>query len=460
MLEERFPEIKETQPELLAHHYTEAGRASLAIPYWERAGQRAVERSADLEAINHFNRGLKLLNALPDTRERAAQELRMLVSLGVLLIATEGYAAPEVEKTYTRARELCQQTGGSEQLFPVLGGLWQFHVVRAEYQTVRELGELILSHAQKRQDPDLLVGGHDALGQTFFCLGELDQAQAHLDRVLILYEPEHHRTLTFLCGGEDPGIACRGFAAWTQWLWGYPDQALQRNLEAVGLAQEVAHPFSLAHALVFITGTHLFRGESREARERAEALIELSSEHGFAFFLAFGRLMRARLDPEQRETELVRACEAMVDYRATGAELFLPYCLGLLAELCGEMRRTQHGLSLLGEALESIEKTKERWYEAELFRLKGSLALTNPQCPISRAEIEAEAYLLKAIEISRNNRVKSLELRAVITLSRLWRTQGKTQEARRLLTEIYSSFTEGFDTRDLRQAKVLLNDLH
>ena len=153
VLEERFPAIRETQPKLLAHHYTEAGHAWLAIPYWERAGQRAVERFANLEAISHLNRGLRLLHTLPDTQERAAQELRMQVSLGVSLIAAQGYAAPDVEQVYKRARELCQQTGAGEQLYAVLGGLWQFHVVRAEYETVRTLGEQILAHAHEKQDP-------------------------------------------------------------------------------------------------------------------------------------------------------------------------------------------------------------------------------------------------------------------------------------------------------------------
>ena len=459
VLEERFPEINETQPELLAHHYTEAGRVSHAIPYWERAGQRAIERSANIEAISHLNRGLRLLKTLPETLERAKQELTLQVSLGVPLIATQGYAAPEVEKAYTRARELCQQTGESEQLFPVLGGLWQFHVVRAEYQTVRELGELILSLAQKMRDSAFLVEGHDALGQTFFCLGEFGRAQAHLDQALLLYEPQHHRTLTFLCGGEDPGIACRGFAAWNLWLCGYPDRALQRNLEALRLAQEVAHPFSLAHALAFTAGTHLFRGETREAQKRAEALIALSTEHGFAFFSAFGRVFRALVEPEQREEELVRGCQAMVDYRATGAELLQPYFLALLAELYGEVRQIQEGLSLLGEALDRVYKTEERWYEAELYRLKGQLLLNNPRSSIPLAQLEAEECLLKAIEIARNRKAKSLELRAALTLSQLWGTQDKKQEGRSMLTEIYPWFTEGFDTGDLREAKVALERL-
>ena len=313
---------------------------------------------------------------------------------------------------------------------------------------------------EKRQDQDLLIEGHDALGQTFFCLGEFDQARVHLDRVLLLYAPQYHRTLTLLCGGEDPGIACRGFAAWAQWLCGYPDQALQTSLEAVRLAQEVAHPFSMADALLFIAGLHLFRGETRAARESAEALTDLSTEHGFAFWLAFGKLLQARLDPERTGTALVRGCQAMADYQATGAELFQPYLLGLLAELCGEMRQTARGQSLVNDALESVEKIEERWYEAELYRLKAHLTLDTCPASSSRPDIDVEGCLLKAIEISQHRKVKSLELRAVMTLCRLWRTQDKAQEALRMLNDTYSSFTEGFATRDLQRAKMLLENLH
>ncbi len=493
VLAETFPETKETQPELLAHHYTEAGLIAQAFPYWQRAGDRAVQRSANVEAISYLTQGLELLKTLPDTPERAQHELTLQITLGTAFIATKGYSASEVGIAYTRARELCQQTGETAQLFPVLGGLWQFHIVRAEYQITRELGELILSLAQNERDPAfLLVEAHDALGQTFCFLGELSQAQAHLEQGILLYDPQHHRVLTSLCGGEDPGIACRVFAAWTQCLQGYPDQALTKSHAALSLAQEVAHPFSLAVAFTFTAVVHMFRGERLVAQERAEAGMTLSSEQRFAGFLAWGTILQgwALAMQRQREEGIAQIRQGLAAYQATAGELFRPYFLALLAEAYGKVGQNEEGLTTLAEALAQVEKTGERYYEAELYRLKGALTLQSqaslgqvssslgqvqgksqtsqdksenpsfqPLTPSTPAEAEAEACFLKAIEIARRQQAKSLELRAVTSLSRLWQQQGKKDEARQLLAEIYNWFTEGFDTKDLQEAKVLLEEL-
>jgi predicted ATPase len=235
-LEAQFPEIAQAQPELLAHHCTEAGLIAQAVGYWQKAGQSAVQRSAHMEAISHLTKGLELLPTLPETPQRLQREVDLLIALGASLIATKGQAAREVGETYTRARQLCQHLEDSQQLFPVLRGLWQYYFVRSALQTAHTLGEQLLSLAQQAQDTVLLVAAHRALGTTLLFLGATDSAYTHLVQGLALYDPQQHRASTFLYG-EDGGVVCRSHAAHTLWLLGYPDQALARSHEAVTLAQ-------------------------------------------------------------------------------------------------------------------------------------------------------------------------------------------------------------------------------
>jgi tetratricopeptide (TPR) repeat protein len=290
VLEARFPEICETQPELLAHHYTEANFMAQAIPYWQRAGQRALERSASLEAIEHLTRGLDVLKTLPDTPMRVQQELDLQTTIGPALMMVKGYAAPEVF-TPTRGRALCQQVGKTPQLFQVLRGLWNFYLLRMELQTARELGEHLLTLAQQVDDPALRLEAHRALGNTLNYLGEFAAAQAHFAQGTALYDPQQHHAHAFRYG-EDPGVVCRAYAGVTLWWLGYPDQALQRSHEALTLAQQLAHPYSLGYALFFATWLHQFRRQWYLTHERAEALIALAVEQGFALWKAGGAVMR------------------------------------------------------------------------------------------------------------------------------------------------------------------------
>jgi predicted ATPase len=474
VLEQRFPETTETQPELLAHHYTEAGFIAQAIPYWQRAGQRATQRSAYVEAISHLTKGLESLKALPDTPERAQQELTLQIALGVPLIATKGYAAPEVERVYARARELCQQVGETFQLFPVLSGLYAFYVVRAELQTARELAEQFMHLAQSVQDPPLLLEAHLALGINLFYLGKLAPTRAHLEQAVALYNPQQHRSHAFLYGGADSGVACLSYAAWSLWMLGYPDQALKRIHEALTLARELSHPFSLAFALFFAAMLHQYRRKGQLAQERAEAAVALSTEQGFPYLLARGTILRGWVLAEQEEGEkgIAQMRQGLAAWQATGAELGRPAFLALLAEAYGKMGQVEEGLTVLAEALAVVDKGGERFYEAELYRLKGELLLAqegkNQKPVLSLVEgargkrekvAEAGECFLKAIEIARRQSAKSLELRAVMSLARLWQQQGKRDEARQMLAEIYSWFTEGFDTADLKEAKELLEQL-
>jgi predicted ATPase/class 3 adenylate cyclase len=454
VLEARFSSLYETQPELVAHHYTEAGLSAQAIPYWLRAGQRAIQRSANLEAINHLTKGLEVLKTLPYTPERTRGELELQTALGPALIAIKGYGAPEVEEAYIRARELCQQVGETPQLFPVLRGLWNCYLVRAELQTAREIGKELLSLAQRMEDSALLVEVYRALGTTLLFLGELASARAHLERGMALYDPQQHRSLAFRYGA-DPGVICRLYAAWTLWLLGYPDQALQRIHEALTLTHELAHAFSLAFALNHAAVVRMLRREGRATQEQAEASITFSTEQRIAQWLAQGVTLRgwALTVQGQGEEGIVQIRQGLAAWRATGAELTRPYWLALLADAYGKGRRAEEGLQVLAEALAAVNNRGECWCEAELYRLKGELLLGRAP------EHATEACFHQALDVARRQQAKSWELRAAMSLSRLWQQQGKRDEARELLAPVYGWFTEGFETADLQEAKALLAEL-
>jgi predicted ATPase len=471
VLEERFPETKETQPELVAHHYTEAGLIAQAIPYWQQAGQRASQRSAYMEAISHLTKGLEVLKTLPDTPERVQQELTLQIALGVSLMATKGYAAAEVEKAGTRARELCQHLGETPQLGPALFSLVVFYMIRGELQTARELEEQMMRRAQSVQDQDLLSQSHMVLGWTLYYLGELTSARTHLEQAIVLSDPQQHPRPTVNTAGTR--VNCLSFAAWTLWVLGYPDQALQRSHEAVALAAGLSQPFSLTYALGFDAVFHMLRREGQLARERAEEAITLSTEQGFPYWLASGTIRRgeALILQGQGEEGITQLCQGLAAYRAMGAE-WRTSSLALLAEAHGKGGQVEQGLTLLAEALALVDKTGERVSEAELYRVKGQLTLQrfqvsgfkfqvqeSPKSEVRGPESEVEECFLKAIEIARRQQAKSLELRATTSLARLWQQQGKQQEAHQMLSDIYHWFTEGFDTRDLQEAKALLEEL-
>jgi predicted ATPase len=455
MLETRFSENLTTQPELVAHHYTEAGQHEKAIIYWQQAAERAIGRSANIEAVNHLNKGLEVLKLLPDTRERTLQELQLLTTLGPVLMATKGYAAPETERVYLRAKELCQKVGEAPQLFPVLAGLWRFYLLRAEYNNAQEFAEQLLSLAKLTQNRVFLLEASRAMGSTLFYLGELAEARSHLEQGMILYDPREHGDLGFQYG-QDPGMACRSYASWVLWLLGYPDQAQETSREAVTLAEELKHPFSLTMALSFAAWLHQFRREMHLTYERAESAHVLSTEKGFRFWIGWEMVMKGwALDEKGSDKKKIAMIQQGLDtWQATGSELGRPYFLALLAEVHGKLGQAKEGLCLLAEALTLVDNTEERWCEAELHRLKGELLL----CESLENQDEAESCFQKALDIANCQQAKSLELRAAMSLSRLWQVQGKNEDAPRLLSEIYGWFTEGFDTEELKEAKTLLED--
>jgi TOMM system kinase/cyclase fusion protein len=456
VLETRFPELCETQPELLAHHATEAGLHEQAIGYWQKAGQRAIERSANLEAIGHLTTGLEVLKTLPDTPERIQHELMLHTALGVPLRATKGIGAPEVGQVYARARELCQQVEETPQLFPVLFGLWEFYELQGELQTGRELGEQILSLAQRVREAELLLVAHSVMGDTLIWLGEFAGARAHLEQGMALYHPQQHRSHAFLYN-YDSGVHCLAFVPLPLWYLGYPDQALRRIHEALTLAQELSHPFSLVVALVFAAWLHQLRREGQAVQEWAAATIALAAEQGFALQVAQGTILRGWALAEQGQSAegIAQMRQGIAGWRATGAELSVPYWSALLGEAYGQAGQAEAGLRVLAEALTVVYKTGDRHHEAELYRLKGELLLQQAM----GSDDEAETCLHQALDLARHQQAKSLELRAAVSLSRLWQRQGKRDAARELLAPIYGWFTEGFDTADLQEAKALLEEV-
>ncbi len=461
VLEQQLPETKETHPELVAHHYTEASLAEQAIPYWQQAGERAMQRSANQEAIGHLTQGLAVLQTLPDTPERSQRELTLQITLGAPLIATKGYAAAEVGEVYRRARELCGQLGDSPQLFPVLNGLWAFYFIGAQLQTARELAEQLLSLAYDAPD-SALVETHWALGCTLHVLGELQSSRTHLEQSLALYDFEQHRALA-LVYGHDPAMSSLALGSFGLWLLGYPDQAVQRSDEAVALARKLAHPYSLSFTLHWAAFDHLVRGEVQATQERVEEVLALSREQEFPLFLAMGTccwgwVLAAR---GQMDAGMIQIPQGLSALQATGTELFRPDYHSFLAEAHQKAGQTEAGLSAAAEALTAADRTGERWYEAELYRLKGELTLKKLQVESHRSQVEEEAEecFQQAIEIAQKQEAKSWELRATMSLARLWQQQGKKEEANDLLAPVYAWFTEGFDTKDLLEAETLLKEL-
>jgi class 3 adenylate cyclase/predicted ATPase len=460
VLEERFTDVVETQPELLAHHYTEAGLIAPAIPYWQRAGQQAVERSANIEAISHLAKGIELLKTLPDTLERAEQELSLQMSLGVSLQAIKGQGNPEVEKAYARAQDLCRVIGAPTQLSPVLG-LFRFYFARADLQRAYELAEQLLHLAQNRHDPALLIEAHRGLATALCHLGEQTSARKHFEQGIALYEPQQHSTHAFLYG-QDPGVTCLSYLARVLWLLGYPDQALKKSHEALILARGLSHPLSLAIALQYAAVLHQFRREEQLTQEQAGAAIEICTEQKFPFWLAISTVIRGWALAEQGQPDgVIQMSQGLALQKATGAGIGRSLLLGLLAEGYEKGGQVEEGLTVLTEALAWVHRTGERYCEAELYRRKGELTLKRlrVQGAGSRGQEETEVCFQQAVAIARRQSAKSLELRAAMSLARLWQQQGKKDAARQLLVEVYGWFTEGFDTADLKEAKALLDEL-
>ena len=389
-------------------------------------------------------------------REIERQTLTLYIGLGAALLVTKGYGAPEVEHAYTQAYALCQQVGETPELVPVLLGLWRFYLARPQLHTAREIGDTLLHLARRTDDPALAVLAHYALGCPWLWLGALSVARQHLEEAIACYTPDQRHAPEFRIG-HDLGVACRFYAAQILWLLGYPAQALARLHDALTLAHALSHPLSLAwmrcRAAIFFQVCR----DVPAVLEQAEDAVALATAQGFPQWSAWGTIMRgwALAMQGQGEEGLVQVHQGITAVPATGAALYGPYLRTLLADISAHLGHTDDSLQALTEAHTLVEQHEDRCWEAEVCRLRGVALLRQP---VPQPE-EAETWLQRALDLARRQEAKSLELRAAMSLSRLWQQQGKRTEAYDLLAPIYAWFTEGFDTADLQDAKALLEAL-
>ncbi|HSE36598.1 MAG TPA: AAA family ATPase, partial [Blastocatellia bacterium] len=360
----------------LAMHFERGADHRQAVKYLQIAADNEIRRFAYREAVGLSRRGLELLEKLPNNRERDEQELCLQLTLGVPLIATEGYAAPEVGGVYTRARELYEQLGETQDVSEVLWGLWTFNILRAELDTAREIAEEFLRLADRLPYPGLAMRGHLALEITSMHIGEFAPAIEHFEKALSLYDPERHLDDSFFYA-LNPGVAMRCFAAWSLWFLGEPDNALERMKEALALATELSEPHGLAHALFFSAVLHQLRREDRMAQEQAEAAIAVSTEHGLALYHSMATIIRgwSLIEQGRPEVAVEQIRHGIAACQATATELLNPHFLALLAEALGKASQPDEGLRRLEEALEAAHRTGDVSYLAELYRIKGELLL-------------------------------------------------------------------------------------
>ena len=470
-LEQGYGDRAEEIAAALAVHFEQARDYPRAVQYHGQAGRTALGRSAAQEAIGHLTTALDLLTQLPDSPERIHLELSLLMPLGAAFMNVKGFAAVEMERAYSRAHTLCEQLGNTPHLFPVLHGLAIFYVVRAKLGTARTLIERSLPLAQQTQNPVLLLEAYKFLGQILLFQGELLGSRHSFDQALTLYDPRQHRHHAFLYG-QDPGGLCLTLLSAALWIAGYPEQAWKKAQAAVALARQQGHLFTLGFALLGATMAHRWRGDELALRETAEEFQGLATEQGFAFLITLANHFRAwRLAKTgYAEQGVTQICRDVAMVRASGAEQSLAYSLALSIEIHEKAGRIDEALDLAEEALTLSRETGNCWLDAELYQLKGELLLAqesksrklenpSPQPLAPNTQAEAEECFHKAIAIARQQSAKSWELRATMSLARLWQQQGKQQEAHQMLSEVYNWFTEGFDTADLREAKALLEEL-
>jgi class 3 adenylate cyclase/predicted ATPase len=452
-LEERFRDVLERQPELLAHHLTAAGNTARAVDQWREAGRHAAGRSAHFESIGHFDRGLTLLGSLPPTDDRDRLEVELQLGRGLSLLTAKGFSSAEATDAYTRVRDLCERSGDASHLFVALWGLW---ITRLEwnFDAACHLSDQLLELTKKKDDVELRLQAHHAAWWTSFIRGEPAASRAHCAAGCRLYDPERHQSHTLLYGGHDARVCALSTAAWSDWLLGYPDKALARVNDALMLAEGIAHAGSLIIALLHATIVHQFRREPEMALQRLRATETLAAEQRLALVFEPGVLRGGALTAQNVVEEAINSIrEGLAERQARRSNQLRPYNLALLSEALELTGDHDGARAALTEALAVAEGRGERWWEAELHRLTGTVLLAENKLN------EGQASLQHAIGIAQAQQAKSLELRAATSLARLWGEQGRRAEARDLLAPVYGWFTEGLDTADLKEARALLDQL-
>ena len=451
-LVEHFPAQAEAQPELVAHHCLEAGNNTQAIAWLEKAGQRAAQRSAHADAVTHYARALLLLKTLPEGPQRDRKELSLQLAHGAPLMSTRGYAAPEVHQTYARARELCRLAGDDAQMFPAVLGLWQFYMVGGEVEVSAELGRQLLAQAESARDATTLMLAHRALGTSLMLSGELVSCREHTEKGLLLYDREKHGKLA-LRFGQDPGVTNGLYLGWSLWFLGHADESVRRAQGALSLARALEQPLSIAFALNYLATIHNYRGEYTTALQLAEEATTISSEHRLALWSAMSRIQRgwSLMGMGQLEQgELLK--EGVTGWQKTGAAAGLTFFLSALIWSLWQAGRLDEAMKTL-EQMEALVNTKgERFFEAELLRLRGEVTLASG----AGHERVAEDCFRRGLEVARRQQAKAWELRLGTSLAHLLEKQGRGAEGRQLLQPLYDWFTEGLETADLRAARAVL----
>jgi len=453
-LEAQSPELMDTQPELFAQHYAMAGLVEKSAVFWSKAGEKSASRLAMVEAAAQFRKGLDQLALLPDNPERQQRELVFLKGLGAALQSIKGYGAIETGQIFARARKLWEQVGFPSEFLQILYGLSRHHTARGELDRAQWLAEDLLRLSLEHDDSAGLVLGHLATGRNRFIGGGFAPARSHLEEVLVLYDPISHRSLADQTGTHLHVVA-QAHLAIVLFNLGFPDQAIAQSSAVIAEARRLAHPPSLAASLTLGNILLSLVGDNVALQERACQLVAVATEQGFPFRRAMGTISRGWVKVKNGDVEegILLLHSGSVAYRATGAEVWTPYYGALLAGACEIAGQVEEGLPALDEALQIVERTGERWFEAELHRHKGQLLLQQ-----GHAEAAEDRYH-KALSIAREQEAKLWELRGAVSLARLRRDHGRHTEARDLLAPVYDWFTEGFDTPDLTDAKALLYEL-
>jgi predicted ATPase len=462
-LESQFAEIAENRPELLARHCTEAGLIEKAAGLWGKAGQRSLARSALVEAAEQLTRALDQIASLAATPALRRDQIKLQVALITPLLHVKGYAAPETKSALERARLLIEQAealGESLEdpllLFSVLYGFWIANLIASNVDAIRELAAQFLALAEQKGTTASQMIGHRLMGMSFLSSGEIGQGRAHFDRAITFYNPAEHRPLSARFG-HDSGVAILCFRSMALWYLGYPEAALKDTDDALKNAREIGQAATLMYALTYTSTLLMWCGKYTAANAQLDEALALAEEKGSQFWKAWGKMSQGCVlaltsEPSDAVQTIVSGIAA---YRSTGGALWIPTCLAYLSVSYADLGQFDDARRCIDEALSTVETTKETWWEADFHRMAGEIALKSPDPDATKAE----ACFERAIAVARAQQAKSWELRAAMSMACLWRDQGKRDQARDLLSTVYSWFTEGFDTLDLKQAKVLLDEL-
>ena len=461
-LESQFAEMVERQPELLARHCTEAGLLEKAAYLWGKAGQRSLARSALVEAAEQLTRALAQIAALPITTALRSEQIKLQVALITSLMQIKGFAAPETKAAAEKAQLVIEQAEALGEppedpllLVSVLYSFGAANVLAFNGDVCCDFAAHFLALAEKQGATVPLMFGHDLMGVSSLYAGDMVKGRAHLDQAIALYDPTKHRPLATRFG-HDLGVVLLSLS-WGSWVLGYPEAALADTTHALKDAREIGHAASLMFALCVTGPTRIFCGDYAAAIGQSEEVLPLADEKGAALWKAWGTLNTGCVSAlTGKAADAVQTISAGITaWRSTGSTLWMPFYLSHLARAYGELGQLEEAWRCIVEATTAVETTKERWCEAEVNRTAGEIALKSPE----RDAAKAEGYFHRALAVAHQQQAKSWELRASMSLARLWRDQGKVQQARELLAPVYGWFTEGFDTRDLKEAKALLEEL-